>query len=255
MGGKNSGNDEAEQARKDENARQAQIRAGTANINAIFDGGTSRQLITPTGKALDFDSGEYYDANGNRLHGKINTFDNEQVYGAPTTQAGQFNDAFFDKIKQGYIDYATPQLQQQYQDAGKDLTFSLARSGLLNSSARAQQEGRLQQLYDTNAQDIADKALSYESDARNNVEDARSNLITTLNATGDAQGAANSAIARASALSTAPSYSALGQLFTDFTGTLNTAAAQQKAAAASVGAYSPSTAGLYGNAGKVTVSR
>jgi len=254
MGGKNSGSNEAKQARQDEQNRQATIRNGTSNINAIFDGGTYRPQITPTGGPMDFSTGEYYDANGNRLTGKVNTFDNEQVFGAPQQGSGQFNDAFFDGIKQNYLDYADPQLDSQYQDANKQLTFSLDRSGLLNSSVLGQKQSDLQKLYDTNKQKVADDALSYETTAKNNVEDARSNLIQMLNTTGDAQGTANSAIARASALAAPPTYSPLGQLFTDFTGALGTQAAQEKAAAASGGSYSiPYNTGLFGNTGKVTV--
>ena len=142
---------------------------------------------------------------------------------------GQFNDDYFNKTRQNYIDYATPQLEKQYGDASKELTFALARGGLLDSSVRGDKVGELQQLYDLNKQQVADQALSYEGEARNATEDARSNLSATLNATGDAQGAANSAIARASALSKPAAYSPLSQLFADFTSGLGTQAALERA--------------------------
>lgn len=166
----------------------------------------------------------------------------------------QFTDDFYNQQKQNYLDYATPQVEDQYNDATKQLTYSLTRSGLLDSSARSEKSADLQKLYDLNTQKVADDALSYSTNAKTSVEDARANLITTLNATGDATGAANSALTRASALSQPASYSALGQLFTDFTNTLNTQAAQERAAAASNGSYTPSyNTGLFGNAGRVTV--
>lgn len=254
MGGKSSGNKEADQARKDEANRQATIRNGTANINSIFDGGTVRQQVTPTGGAFDFSTGEYYNADGSRKMGKVTGFDNEQVFGPSTTNAGQFNDAFFDKQKQNYLDYAMPQLADQNTAATKDLTFSLDRSGLLNSSVRSQKTSDLAKLYDTNKQKVESDALGYENTARTNVEDARANLISELNSTGDATGTTNAAIARAGALAQPSSYSTLGNLFTDFTNTLNTQAAQEKAAAASNGSYSiPYNTGLFGNTGKVSV--
>lgn len=227
--GKKGGGDEAAQARRDEQARQAGIRAGTANINSIFDGGTYRQRITPTGGAFDFGSGEYYDANGNRLTGKVNKFDDEEAFGPSSTKTGQFTPDYFDKVRQNYIDYATPQLDQQHQNASKELTFALARSGLLDSSVRGQKEAELQKTYDLNKQQVADQAEAYKTKAQTDVEGARSDLIAQLNATGDAQGAANSAISRASALSQPAAYSPLSDLFASFTQGLGTQAALEKA--------------------------
>lgn len=254
MGGKSSGSNEAAQARKDEANRQATIRNGTANINSIFDGGVVRPQIASTGGAFDFGSGQYFNADGTPRTDKVNSFDNEQVFGPSTTNTGQFNDAFFNQQKQNYLDYATPQLDKQNTAAQKDLTFSLDRSGLLNSSVRSQKTSDLASLYDTNKQKVESDALGYENTAKTNVEDARANLISELNTTGDAAGTTNAAIARAGALAQPSSYSALGNLFTDFTNTLNTQAAQEKAAAASNGSYTiPYNTGLFGSTGKVSV--
>jgi hypothetical protein len=171
-----------------------------------------------------------------------------------TTLDSQFNDGFFGKRQQNYLDYSTPQLEDQHDKASKELTFSLARSGNLDSSVRGDKLGELQKLFDTNKQQIADKALEYKTQAQTSVEDARANLISTLNATGDAEGAASSALARSSALSAPDTYSPLGQLFTDFTAGLGTQAAQERAAAASGGSYKPTyNTGLFGNSGRVTV--
>ncbi|RWA81508.1 MAG: hypothetical protein EOQ31_31690 [Mesorhizobium sp.] len=178
---------------------------------------------------------------------------NGGLYSAKNTTTG-FNNDFFDARKQAYLDYADPQLQDQYNDANRQLTFSLARSGLLDSSARGEKLGDLQKLYDTQKQAIADKALSYETGARNSVEDARANLIQTLNATGDAEGAANSALARSQALSQPDAYSPLGQLFTDFTNGLGIQAAQERSYAAG-GPKPLYNTGLFSNAGRVSVTQ
>lgn len=257
MSKKDTGANEAKQARIDENARQARIRAGTQRINGIFDGAPAGALtpVAPTGGAMNWDSGEYYDANGNRLHGTVGSFGraDEAFTKTATATPGQFTDDFFNGRKQAYLNYADPQLQDQYGDANRQLTFSLARSGLLDSSARGQKLGELQKLYDTQKQAIADKALSYETGARNSVEDARSNLIQTLNATGDAEGAANSALARSQALSAPDAYSPLAQLFTDFTNGLGIQAAQERSYAAG-GAKPLYNTGLFSNAGRVSVT-
>jgi hypothetical protein len=140
----------------------------------------------------------------------------------------QFNDDFYNKQKQGYLDYATPQLASQMADAKKQLTYSLDRSGMLDSSARSQKEAELQKLFDTNSRSVADQGLSYENTAKSNVESARSNLLSTLSSTGNADAAANSALNQASALSQPATYSALGSMFSDFTSGLAAAATAAK---------------------------
>lgn len=161
-----------------------------------------------------------------------------KLYGGTKKEAG-FDDAFFTGRRQSFIDYATPQIEDQYGKAQRELTFALDRAGLLDSSARAQKAGELQQLYDLNKQQVADQALSYESEARTSVEDARSNLIATLNATGDAQGAANAALTRSQVLSKPASYSPLSNLFSDFTAGLGQQAALERASYYSGGQVSP----------------
>jgi hypothetical protein len=152
------------------------------------------------------------------------------------SQFGQFDDEFFKARQQSYLDYATPQLNDQYEDALKELRFSLDRSGLPKSSVRAQREGDLRKLYAVNKQQVADRALSQGTQARNSVEEARADLIRTLNSTADATGAASSAINRAQILSQPDAYSPLGQLFTSFTNTLG-----QQAGLERVAAYAPNS--------------
>jgi hypothetical protein len=195
----------AAQARSDEQARQATIRAGTDKINSTFD--------------------------------------------------SQFTPDFYGNIKKGFLDYANPQLDQQYKDAQKELTYSLARGGNLDSSTRADQSGTLQRTYDTGKQAVADQALSYENNSKNSIEDARGNLISNLNISGDATGAANSAITRAQALSQPQAYSPIANMFSTFTSGLATQAGLERAAALSGGAITPRyNTGLFSNSGAVRVS-
>lgn len=160
---------------------------------------------------------------------------------------GQFNDQFFDGRRQAFIDYARPQVEDQFGDAQEQLTFALARGGNLNSSTRADKSADLQKRFDIANQEIADKGLSHANEARNSVEGARSDLISMLNATGDAEGAANSAISRASTLSQPTGFSPVSQLFGDFTAGLGQQAALERAAAFSGGQVQPRyNTGLFG---------
>lgn len=151
-----------------------------------------------------------------------------KLYGA-TQKNGGFDDNFFSGRRQAYMDYASPQLADQYSEAQRQLTFALARNGTLDSSVRGAKVGELQKQFDLQKQQVADQAVASETTARNAVEDARANLIATLNATGDAEGAANSALARASALSQPAAYSPLSNLFADFTAGLGARTAQERA--------------------------
>lgn len=168
----------------------------------------------------------------------------------------QFTDGFFNDRRQKYLDYAKPQVDSQYKDTSRDLVYALDRGGLLDSSVRADKVAQLQKQYDLKSQEVADKALSSANTAKSQVEDARAGLITTLNSTGDAEGAANSAITRAQALSKPDAYSPLGQLFTDFTGALSTQAAIEKANALSGGATGGRyNTGLFGPSGSAVSVR
>jgi hypothetical protein len=157
------------------------------------------------------------------------------------TTFSQFDDGFYDQQRQAYLNFAMPQIEDQRTDAQKELTFALARNGQLESSSRASLAGELQKQYDLQSQSIADQALDYETQARNGVETARSDLILTLNATGDAAGAANSSLARADALSTTPAYNPITGLFADFTSGLGTAVAAERARAYGYGGANPSS--------------
>ena len=174
------------------------------------------------------------------------------------TTFGQFDDDFFDGISKSYSDFARPDLDRQFGDAREKLTYALARSGTLDSSMRAEQDGDLTRRYGEGLQDITDKGRAYATEARTGVEGARSDLTTMLQATGDNVGASNAALSRASILSTPPSYSPLGQLFQDVTSGLATQAAFERAEALSGaprGSIARFNTGLFGApSGSVKVS-
>lgn len=151
----------------------------------------------------------------------------------------QFDDNFYNKRRQAYLDFATPQLNDQYADARKQLTYALDRSGTTDSTARTTKEAELAKMYDTNRRTVDDNALNYENTARTNVAGAKSDLIGQLSASGDNASAVNSATARAASLSTPDAYSPLSQLFSGFTNALQTQASLEAAGAYSGGAVKP----------------
>ncbi|WP_425069202.1 hypothetical protein [Reyranella sp.] len=141
----------------------------------------------------------------------------------------QFTDDYFKGRSKAFLDYATPQLDDQFADARKKLTFHLDRNGLLNSTSRTGKEAELAKLYDTNKRAVADKGLDFENSARNAVADARTGLVNQVVATGDENAAATNAQSRASLLTQPDTYEPLGQLFSTFTSALGTQAGLEKA--------------------------
>lgn len=158
----------------------------------------------------------------------------------------QFNPAFFNKQATNYTNYALPQLGEQHADANRQLTFALDRRGALDSSSRSSLAAELEKKRALVEADIKAKAGDYRTGAMANVEGARSDLINTLRATGDAEGAVNSANARATILSQVPTYSPLTSMFADFTNILGKQAAAEKAFAYGAGPKPTYSTGLFG---------
>ena len=130
---------------------------------------------------------------------------------------GQFNDDFYTGRQQSYVDYARPQLEQQYQDAMQSLVRSLARSGNLSSSLRGQSMSDLQRQFDQGLATIQSQGSNYSSQARSQIEAARAGLIgqnATLADPGTVRGLAE---AQASSLSQADTYSPISSLISALT--------------------------------------
>src|SRR5260370_22299684 len=142
---------------------------------------------------------------------------------------GQFDDNFYNKRRDAYLDYANPQLSDQYANAHKQLTYSLDRSGTLDSTARSGQEANLAKLYDTGKTGVSNQALDYENSARNNISSAKSDLVNELTSTGDSAAIGNEATSRANVASLPDVYSPVPSVFSGFTSGLAQQAALEQA--------------------------
>lgn len=241
-GGDDAAAANAAQARADEQARQDKVRLGTAKINSLFDG--TPAPVTPAA-ASPF--------------GREGMLGGAPAASGPDPLAGNtfkgFTEDFYKGREKAYSDFATPQLEDQLADARRKLTFSLARSGTLNSSIRAGKEGELAKEAGTARQGIADAALASGNSARNSVEAARADLINTLTSTGDIDSSVRSALARSTALSAPTQFSPLGSLFANFTSGLGTQAAAERAQYYSGGAVkAPFNTGLFAPSSSVKVT-
>jgi hypothetical protein len=139
-----------------------------------------------------------------------------------------FNDDFYSGLGKSYLDYYTPQLEDQYQNAQKQAIFNFANRGNLGSSANNQFMADLAKHYQTQRSQLAEQALGEQQRMRGEVERNRADLIAQLEAGAGVESAAQSAMARANALTAPPQYSALGDVFATLTGTLRDSMALQR---------------------------
>lgn len=130
----------------------------------------------------------------------------------------QFDDKFYNDRKQAYLDYQTPQLNDQYMDAQKNLVFALSRKGNLNSSVAAEGFGGLGKQYARGNEAIQSGAADFSNQARRDVEANRSDVLAQLSSTENADAASADALSRARAITQQPTISPLGMLFTNLTG-------------------------------------
>lgn len=133
------------------------------------------------------------------------------------TTFSRFDDPYYSSINRSYLDYASPQLEEQYRKAQEELAYALARGGVTDSTIAGKKQADLQRQYDLNRAAIVDEAANQEKTARSAVSGERSNLVSQLQSTADPTAAANAAATAAQTLSMRPSFSPLTQLFTNVT--------------------------------------
>ena len=187
-------------------------------------GGGINGIVTKAGTALAGDSLTnprglgLVDRDGNL----ISAYNGQQLFSG-SEQVGGFDDDFFNQREQSYLDFALPQLEDQFEEQQDDLLFSLARNNRLNSQTRAESLADLQKQYDLQRTNINDDALSVANNARSAIESARSDLVLQNNSLADPTAVASLASQRANTLSQSESFDPLGTLFQNSTAGLATA--------------------------------
>lgn len=129
-------------------------------------------------------------------------------------------DPVAERQQQAFLDFANPQLQDQFGDARQDLAFALARGGQSTGSLAAERQADLERDFQLQQQNIADQALGTAGETRENIANQRQSLLNMLNATADPGQVAGQARLAVTNLSQTPSFSPLGPLFQNATGGL-----------------------------------
>lgn len=126
-----------------------------------------------------------------------------------------FDDDFYNARGKSYVDYAKPQVDDQYSEAVKALTYALARNNRLDSSTAGDQKAKLQKQYDKAMTDTTSKGMDVTNSTRDAVDSARTNLVQINSNLADPNVISAQAQSAAEGLSAAKSFDPLAPLFTN----------------------------------------
>lgn len=132
---------------------------------------------------------------------------------AINTAFAGYDDDFYKGITQNYLDYARPQVEDQFKDAARQLRINLARNAMLDSSVNVDRKAKLQEDFDKAMREQSLKGKEYANITQKNLEAAKTDLLSQNQNIADPVLIAQSAANRANAAAELPPYSPLGELF------------------------------------------
>lgn len=120
---------------------------------------------------------------------------------------------FYNRLQQNYLQSAMPEVANQYKASRDSLTYGLANSGLLRSSAAENLGSSLEQQLASNQRAVANQSIDAAQGLRRQVEQQKTQLLGQLQASTDPSAIASQAIAQASSMQTPSLYQPLGNMF------------------------------------------
>ena len=133
-----------------------------------------------------------------------------------------YDDNFYASQAQNYVDYATPQIEDQYTDAMGGLIRALSRSGLSQSSVAAKRKADLKEKLNNAQVDAARQGEAFANDTRTALAGVKNNLLSQNQSLADPTLIASMAANQSNAASQLPSYNPVAQIFADATAGLAT---------------------------------
>ena len=143
----------------------------------------------------------------------------QQGTDAVNSAFSDFTHSFYQQAAQDYTNYATPQVDQQYQNTKNNLTYALARNGLTSSGAGVQRNNSLNQQLNTNLSDIANTAQDQSNTLETNVNNQKNQLMSQVEAGAQPGQIATQAAAATSSLRAPTALPAVGNMFSDWSNT------------------------------------
>ena len=133
-----------------------------------------------------------------------------------------YDDDFYAGQAQNYIDYATPQIEDQYTDAMGSLIRALSRSCMSQRSLAAKRKADLQEKLNNAQVDAARQGEAFANDTRSALAGVKNSLISQNQSLADPTLIASMAANQSNAASQLPSYNPVAQIFADATAGLAT---------------------------------
>lgn len=131
-------------------------------------------------------------------------------------QYATFDDGFYKKRATDYEDYALPQLGQELNDTRNNLTYNLARAGLLRSGAAIQKNAALDRTASQARRNVVDQAAATANSLRRDVEQNRGQVVAQLESSADPTASAQLANRSAAALNQPQTFQPIGSFFGDW---------------------------------------
>ncbi len=148
-----------------------------------------------------------------------------------------FGDDFYQKAARDYSAYATPQMMDQFRNTKNNLTYTLARNGLLDSGAAVSRNAALQKQLGVNESNIANTAEDQANTLRGNVATQRNQLVNQVMAGAAPGQVAMGAEAATAGLRAPTALPPVGNMFSEWA---NTYLTNMQA-----NTYNPNTANLW----------
>lgn len=126
-----------------------------------------------------------------------------------------FTPQFYNKRANAYIDYAMPQLADQYRQTSNQVGFGLANKGLSESSTAQKQWSDLFRANTSAKQGIADSAIGQSNQLQQSVANSKAQLLGQLYQTADPASANASAVSTAASFQTPSVFTPLANQFSN----------------------------------------
>lgn len=139
-----------------------------------------------------------------------------QLYREKKTTTG-YDEAYHNRMRDAYMSSATPQIEDAYEKARRELAFSLSRAGIGDSSMATRRYADLDKDFRLRQQEAANSAQDLVKQSKLNIASVRQRAEDTLYSSSPTapEQAAQAALAQANALASGgvPNYSPMGVLF------------------------------------------
>lgn len=175
-----STNNSGQQILQQQQQQQASVNTGMQELSNIFQGGKTGAGVVSASSGFN-PNGQYFDALGNPVQGAQaqGLFNQGQLFSGQQNNTG-FNQDFYNQRQQQYLDYATPQVEQQFGQTMANLTNSLGNQGLQNSSVSSQMQGSLQQELGKQLAGQSNVAIGQSQQLQQQVAQEQANLTQQL---------------------------------------------------------------------------